>query len=85
MFHSNQEQISDNAEEQQRNVLDQEYGRISLEQNHNFMDVKESMTEVPVSAKLKADNMKIPNEKFKGKSVVAGFKVDVVQLSAVNF
>ena len=43
------------------------------------------MTEVPVPAKLKADNLKIPNEKFKEKFVVTGLKVDTVQISAVKF
>ena len=43
------------------------------------------MTEVPVPAKSKADNVQISNEKFKGKSVVTGLKFDVVQLSGVKF
>ena len=43
------------------------------------------MTEVPVPAKSKADNVQISNENFKGKSIVIGLKVDDVQLSRVNF
>ena len=31
VFHGNQEQISENAKEDQRAVMDQEYGRSSLE------------------------------------------------------
>ena len=43
------------------------------------------MTEVLVPAKSKADNIQISKENFKGKSVVTGLKVDVVQLSVVKF
>ena len=43
------------------------------------------MTEVPVPAKSKADNVQISNEKFKGKSIVIGWKFNGVQLSAVKF
>ena len=39
VFHGNQEQISENVEEDQRDVTDQEYGRSSLEQNQSFTSV----------------------------------------------
>ena len=59
VFHGNQEQISDNAEEDQRVVMDQEDGRISLERNQSFIDVQEDITEVPILVKLKVDNIQI--------------------------
>ena len=85
MLHGNQEQISKNAEEDQRAVTDKEDGRISIEQNQSFTSVQENIIEVLIPVKLKADNLQISNEKFKGKSVVTGLKVDGVQLSAVKF
>ena len=51
-----------------------------LEKNQFFTNIKEGMTEVPVPAKSKADNVQISNEKFKGKYVVTVLKVDVVHL-----
>ena len=59
VFHGNQEQISENAEEDQRVVTDQEYGRSSLERNQSFTSVQENITEVPIPVKLKADNLQI--------------------------
>ena len=42
VFHVNQEQISDNAEEDQTTVTDQEDRRSSLERNQSFADVKKA-------------------------------------------
>ena len=75
VFHGNQEQISDNAEEDQRAVIDQEYGISSLERNQSFTDVQEYITEVLVPTKFKADSVQITNEKLKGKSVVTRLKM----------
>ena len=84
MFHGNQEQISENAKEDQRAVTDQEDGRSSLEWNQSFTSVQENIIEVLVQVKWKAGNLQISNEKFKGKSIVIGLKVDGVQLLAVK-
>ena len=75
MFHGIQEQISKNAEENQRAIIDQEDGRSSLEKNQSFTDVQEDITEVPVLSKLKANSVQITNEKLKGKSVVTRLKI----------
>ena len=85
VLNGNHEQVSENAEEDQKAVTSQEEGMNTLEQNQIFTNIKEGMTKVPVPAKSKADNVHISNEKFKGNSVVTGLKVDAVQLSAVKF
>ena len=56
-----------------------------LEQNQSLTNIKQGMTEVPVLAKSKANDVQISNEKFKGKCVVTGLKVDAMQILAVNF
>ena len=95
VFHGIQEHISKKAEENQRIatyqeenqkvVTDQEDGRSSLEINQSFTDVQEDITEVLVPFKLKADNLQNSNERFKGKFVVTGLKVDGVHVSVVKF
>ena len=85
VHNGNQEQVSENAEEDQKYVTNQEEGMNTLEQNQSFTNIKEGMTEVPVPVKSKADNVQISNEKLKGKSVVTRLKVDVVQLLVVKF
>ena len=56
-----------------------------MEKNQSFTDAQEDLTEVPVLVKLKADNLQISSERFNGKSLVTGLKVDGVQFLAIKF
>ena len=56
-----------------------------MERNQSFIDVEEDIIEVHVLVKLKADNLQISNERFKGNSIVTGLKFDGVQSSDVKF
>ena len=85
VFDVNQEQVSKNVEEDQIVVINQEERRCSLERNQSFTGVQENITEVHVLVKLKADNLRIPNKKLKGKFVVVELKYETVQISSVKF
>jgi len=69
VVNGNQEQVSENVEKDHRAVSNQEEEVGSLDKNQSFTGVQESTKNIPVEAKLKADNLQISNEKIKGKSV----------------
>ena len=84
-LNENQVQISENIEETLIVDINQEEGKITLEQNQVSTSIQEEIMDFSVPEKMKVDNVQSSNEKSNEELVMAGFKGEVVQLSTVKY
>ena len=84
-LNENQVQISKNIAETLEEDIKQEEDKITLEKNLISRSIQEEIMEFPIADKLKVDNLQSLNEKSNEELVMAGFKGDVVQISAIKY
>ena len=77
-------EISEDLEEVPATVLKQQEQKESVNLDQDINTIHENMANVSIPAKMELEDIQVPNEKTKGKSMV-GFKKEGVLISHVKF